>query len=653
MKTIKFSILIPVIKGAFLTTTIESVMKQTYSDWEIILYNDCSKDDIDTIIKKYRDNRIKYFKGKVNLGYDDPSKTWNHMLALAHGQYICLLCDDDYLSENYLEEMVGLITQYPDVAIFRAALKRIDENNNVISVGESLPVHESWQESLYQRNIKKRTQSTCEFVLHKKELEKIGGYVNFPRACGSDDATYLLLAQNHGIISTNNACGYWRKSSLNISDNDSHEMNVYKIRFLLEWERNFIDKRFSPTIPIHEIYKSLDAQITEVGPSSYKIELDKIHLSYEWQVVLVLRKLARIFIPKGSTRRKIALFFWHATKKVFKKCLTLFKKIKKTYLFFKNKFYTYIDRVIVKNIQTPVKKVLYVGHSYHNKTKSSSFFTDYLKEFYTVEVLLDESWLGRGFHDLSFVDHTYEAVIFWQNIPPEDILKTINSNNIIFFPMYDDSGMWDYDRWKQYKDIKIINFSRTLHDRLVSWGFNSMYIQYFPEPKEYIPGSQNEAFFWQRITKVNINTVTKLFTKGNLKIHIHKAVDPHFEFVKPSQDDEQKFSITYSDWFPTQEEMSDIVKTKGIYVAPREFEGIGLSFLEAMAMGKAVVAVDNPTMNEYIEDGKTGYLFDVSDTKEIDLSHIDIIQKNTHAFIHSGYDQWMKNKYKIIEFIKK
>ena len=219
--------------------------------------------------------------------------------------------------------------------------------------------------------------------------------------------------------------------------------------------------------------------------------------------------------------------------------------------------------------------------------------------------------------------------------------------------MYDMSERFDIGYWSDYHNLKIINFSKTLHEKLLKWGFESMFVQYFPKPDEFIPGNINEVFFWQRLTKLSINTVAKLFGKADLKMHIHKAIDPDQKFIQPNKEDEDKFQITYSDWFDTREDMWGVIKQKGIYVAPREYEGIGMSFLEAMAMGKAVIAVNNPTMNEYIENGKNGYLFDLENSKAIDLSNIEEVQKNAYEYMKKGYDKWEKDKIKIIEFIKK
>jgi glycosyltransferase involved in cell wall biosynthesis len=270
-----------------------------------------------------------------------------------------------------------------------------------------------------------------------------------------------------------------------------------------------------------------------------------------------------------------------------------------------------------------------------------------------VEVISDESWLGKPFPDLSFIDESYLGVVFFQLLPSEDILKIIKNNNIIYFPMYDQNGRLGFNFWNKYYGLKVINFSSTLHRKLVKWGLDSMHIQYFPKPQEFMPGNNNAVFFWQRLTEINIDIISKLFGSDNIRIHIHRAIDPNHRFQQPSAEQERKFQITYSDWFETREDMIDIIRHKGIYIAPREFEGIGLSFLEAMSMGKSVVAVDNPTMNEYIQPGETGYLFDLNNPKEIDFSNIEQVQKNTYDYMKNGYEYWEREKHNIIDFIEK
>ena len=305
-----------------------------------------------------------------------------------------------------------------------------------------------------------------------------------------------------------------------------------------------------------------------------------------------------------------------------------------------------------RTINKNSKKIVYIGHSYHDKTKSTAFLIDYLREFYEVEVILDESWNGGDYPDLTFIDESYLAVIFFQNLPNYEDLRKIKCENLIFFPMYDGVAK-TLDFWDKYRDMKIINFSSTLNRLLTRWGFDSMAVQYFPKPHTFIPGHKDQAFFWQRLTHISIDIVAKLLGNNPVALHVHKAVDPNQHFQEPNLEQESQYRITYSEWFETREEMWNILKEKGIYIAPRETEGIGMSFLEAMAMGKAVVAVNNPTMNEYIKHGETGYLFDLKNPKSIDFTNIEQVQKNTHAFMRAGYEKWEIERRRIIDFIEK
>jgi len=297
------------------------------------------------------------------------------------------------------------------------------------------------------------------------------------------------------------------------------------------------------------------------------------------------------------------------------------------------------------------EKIVFVAHSYHKKTHSCDFMVDYLKEFFDVEIVFDEEWETGKKIDWSKFNSEYKAVIIWQMFPEKENFEKIPNENIIYFPMYDQVEKWHFKQWYLCKNIKIVSFSSTLHKQLKKWGFNSLYVQYFIEPKEFSPGTSDEVFFWQRHSKININTVKKIFKNSDVKIHLHKTVDPGQNYVAPTKDDEKRFKISYSEWFDTKEKMQEFIKTKGIYIAPRYTEGIGMSFLEAMAQGKLVIAHNKPTMNEYIKNGKTGFLCNFKFPRAINLKNIEEIQKNTYEYAKDGYGKWLTSRKNIIDFV--
>ena len=96
------SIIVPIYNAEkYLNKCIDSIINQTKKELEIILINDGSTDNSETIIKKYDDKRIKYFKNK-NQGI---GKTRNFGIDKATGKYIIFLDSDDFLELNACEKM--------------------------------------------------------------------------------------------------------------------------------------------------------------------------------------------------------------------------------------------------------------------------------------------------------------------------------------------------------------------------------------------------------------------------------------------------------------------------------------------------------------------------------------------------------------------
>jgi glycosyltransferase involved in cell wall biosynthesis len=433
---------------------------------------------------------------------------------------------------------------------------------------------------------------------------------------------------------------------------------------------SFIDPLLSKSIELNSTKTELDSTkatldsmksrlsstVTELSTTKMRLnskanELYEIYYSRGWRFIMYARKILDFLIPNEELRKKVLSFLYRNSKKGVKDCIKVREKVSGLSLRCANHIIKPKPRK-KRKINNESKKVVFVDHSGHSKTKSTEFILDYLKEFYDVKIVFDDSWIGKPFPDLSFIDESYLCVIFLQLVPPISSIKNIKNDNIVYFPMYDDTGGLDLGFWNDYRDLKIINFSKTLNDKLTNWGFESIYVQYFPKPIGFFPGNDNEIFFWQRLTELNVKTVSNLFNRNGFRMHLHKAVSPGQEFIPPSRELEKRFDITYSDWFKDRNEMLEIIRKKAIYIAPREYEGIGMSFLEAMAMGKAVIAVNNPTMNEYIMDRKNGYLFDPRNPKEIDLSNMEKVQKNCYEFMKIGYQKWEISKNKIIEFIE-
>jgi len=117
-KTIKLSICIPTYNGAgTIRGAIDSILAQSYQDFEVIVNDDCSKDSTEKVVKSYKDKRIQFHKNKKNLGYGDNLNTFKSRVS---GEIIVLLAQDDILLKDALlkiasgflsDDAIGVVTR--------------------------------------------------------------------------------------------------------------------------------------------------------------------------------------------------------------------------------------------------------------------------------------------------------------------------------------------------------------------------------------------------------------------------------------------------------------------------------------------------------------------------------------------------------------
>lgn len=317
--------------------------------------------------------------------------------------------------------------------------------------------------------------------------------------------------------------------------------------------------------------------------------------------------------------------------------------------------------------------LLFIGHTYHLKTKSSVFLLDMLKEAYDVSELYmdpDKPYVYSEFE--KFSDMSFDILVVWQITPNiTELKKLLHWQRGVFFPMYDHYQAMRGLRagvWKEFQQFLIICFSKALQHDLTENGFDTRYIQYFPKPADIQNwGDEHSLFFWQRLSFLDLSTLAKAIGPLDIHhIHLHKAVDPGHD-VKPltAYDEETKsrlkgIDFTDSTWFEHKSDLDRAMEQSAIYMAPRHYEGIGMSFLEAMAHGRCVIASDTPTMNEYITDGVNGLLYPWQEDStqhcgravKAPKRNIQELQHNAYQTIVDGYAAWTKEKHLILQWLQ-
>lgn len=117
--------------GRFIEETLESVLTQDFTDYELLVVDDCSSDNTVSLVKAYeqRDDRVKLVVNPCNLGM---VQNWNHCIELAQGEYIKFVFGDDVLSSsNALRRMVDKLDEDESVSLVATARKLIDAQSAV------------------------------------------------------------------------------------------------------------------------------------------------------------------------------------------------------------------------------------------------------------------------------------------------------------------------------------------------------------------------------------------------------------------------------------------------------------------------------------------------------------------------------------------
>ncbi len=108
---------------------IESVLAQTFKDWELVVVDNCSSDNTVDVVRSFHDKRIRFYVNQTNLGL---TRNWNRCVSLARGGYVAILPADDMYLPRMLERSVATLDAQPQVAFTHSALMRIDDHGSMV-----------------------------------------------------------------------------------------------------------------------------------------------------------------------------------------------------------------------------------------------------------------------------------------------------------------------------------------------------------------------------------------------------------------------------------------------------------------------------------------------------------------------------------------
>lgn len=144
----KLSVIMPVYneKINFLKNSIESILNQTYKDFEFIIIDDASQDYIQDVISSYKDSRIKYNRLNEN---SKVCAAMNYGIYISSGEYIAIMHSDDFSVRSRLEKQTEILDKYPNIGLVNSYTVIHNKNKSLLN----MPYLDSNIEKLYLRYI--------------------------------------------------------------------------------------------------------------------------------------------------------------------------------------------------------------------------------------------------------------------------------------------------------------------------------------------------------------------------------------------------------------------------------------------------------------------------------------------------------------------
>lgn len=238
---ILFSILIPAYKIQFLKDCIDSVLSQTYDNFELIIVDDASPQDLFSVVSHYNDSRIRYYRNEVGFGALHVVGNWNKCLEYATGDFVICMGDDDMLTPNCLSDYYELINKYPDLNVYHTRTLLIDEESRICDIQEQRPEFETGYSLWWHRWDNRVKQYIGDFLYRRLHLVEQGGFYNLPLAWASDDITAVRAALPLGIANCQDPGFQYRVSSVTISSSANERVKAEATNREKQWFENALN----------------------------------------------------------------------------------------------------------------------------------------------------------------------------------------------------------------------------------------------------------------------------------------------------------------------------------------------------------------------------------------------------------------------------
>lgn len=237
------SIILPTYNGSkYIRESIESILQQTYENWELIIIDDCSKDDTPQIIAEYAklDKRIRVYRNENNLRLP---ASLNKGFSLSKGDFLTWTSDDNKYKPNAIEVLQSKLTQNTNLGLVFSAMDYIDSEGVVREVSQRVED----KNEIYYKNI-----VMASFMYTREAYEKTGDY-DTKRFLVEDYDYWLRIVENFDFDYIAESLYFYRTHEGSLTETRNRQMLEAKVDL---YESELHSNDFSEIV-LRNIYREL------------------------------------------------------------------------------------------------------------------------------------------------------------------------------------------------------------------------------------------------------------------------------------------------------------------------------------------------------------------------------------------------------------
>lgn len=227
--------------SAFLRKRIESILNQTYKNYEVIILDDCSTDDSRNIIEQFRGHEKVSCILYNNVNSGSAFKQWFNGLEKAKGKYIWIAESDDYCDNNFLDITVPLLDRNSEISLVYS--RSLCHNINSGKIYDLMFWYKNlsskrWKSDFQNKGIKeirkylsvKNTIPNASAVLFRKDLAQLVINDVFTYKLSGDWLFWIKLLERGNLVYTVRTCNYFRLHDKSIRLSESKKVTAKEER---------------------------------------------------------------------------------------------------------------------------------------------------------------------------------------------------------------------------------------------------------------------------------------------------------------------------------------------------------------------------------------------------------------------------------------